>query len=89
MPLYMVEHRFAERLELTGEAVKEITEIYGEEGVRWLSTFLTPDKKRSYCLYEAPSSEAAVAALKRAGVPMEAIVPVDEVRPEDFGLTPG
>ena len=88
MPLYMVEHTFAERLELTGEVVQEITEIYGEEGVRWLSTFLTPDKKRSYCLYEAPSAEAAVAALKRAGVPMESIVPVDEVRPEDFGLPP-
>jgi len=84
MPLYMVKHKFAEQLELSGEIVKEITAIYDEEGVRWLSTFLTPDKKMSYCIYEAPSPEAAVAALQRAGVPMESIVPVDQITPQDF-----
>ena len=84
MPLYMVERTFAEQLEVTGELVKEATAIYDDEGIRWLSTFLTADKKRSYCIYEAPSAEAAVAAAERAGIPIEAIVPVDQITPQDF-----
>lgn len=36
------------------------------------------------CLYEAPGPDTILAAAKRLGVPADAIIPVDEVRPEDF-----
>jgi hypothetical protein len=42
-------------------------------------SFLSADRHRSYCLYEAPSPEAIVSAAKRAGIPADAVVEVDRV----------
>ena len=61
MPLYMIERGFAEQLEMSEEDVRLIEEINGDEGVRWLFSFLSADRRRTYCLYEAPSPEAILA----------------------------
>ncbi len=79
MPMYVIERAFAEELELDGDAVKLIEEINADEGVRWLFSFLSADRHRSYCLYEAPSPDAIMAAAKRAGIPADAVVEVDRV----------
>jgi hypothetical protein len=84
MPLYMIERNFAERLELTKEATDSVRAINDEEGVRWLYSFLSADKKKTYCLYEAPGPEAILVAARRAGIPADVIIPVDEIRPEAF-----
>jgi hypothetical protein len=76
MPLYVIEREFAEELELTSEDVRLIDEVNADEGVRWLFSFLSADKRHTYCLYEAPSPEAIRAAAKRANVPADAIVEV-------------
>ena len=55
MPLYVIERAFAEELELTSDDVRLIEEINADEGVRWLFSFLSADRRRTYCLYEAPS----------------------------------
>jgi hypothetical protein len=83
MPLYMIERTFAEQLELTGDDVKVIEEINADEGVRWLFSFLSADRRRTYCLYEAPSAEAIITAAERAEVPADVIV---EVQPETVGV---
>jgi hypothetical protein len=82
MPLYLVERSFAEQLELTGDEVRLIEEINADEGVRWLFSFLSADRRRSYCLYEAPSADVILAAAERASVPVDEIVEVDQFRPE-------
>jgi Protein of unknown function (DUF4242) len=79
MPLYVIERRFAEQLEVTDERVKLIEEINAEEGVSWLTSFLTADRQRTYCLYEAPSPDAIVAAAQRAGLPADVVVEVDRI----------
>lgn len=79
MPLYIIERQFADQMELTDEGVKLIEEINAEEGVSWLTSFLTADRQRSYCLYEAPSPEAIVAAAERAGLPADVVTEVDRV----------
>ena len=53
-------------------------------GVSWLFSFLSGDKKKTYCLYEAPSAEAIVEAARRAGLPADVITEVSELRPEQF-----
>ena len=58
MPLYMIERTFAEQLDLTSDDVRLIDEINADEGVHWLFSFLSADRRRTYCLYEAPSPEA-------------------------------
>jgi hypothetical protein len=82
MPLYMIERAFADQLELTGEDVKEIEEINTDEGVRWLFSFLSADRRRTYCLYEAPSPDAIVAAARRADIPADVVVEVGAAAPE-------
>ena len=54
------------------------------EGVRWLFSFLSPDKRKTYCLYDAPSAEAIRASARRLNIPADVIVEVSEMRPEMF-----
>ena len=53
MPMFIIERNFAEEIELdpTNEVVLKINE---DVGVKWLYSFLSMDKKKTYCLYEAP-----------------------------------
>jgi uncharacterized protein DUF4242 len=81
MPLYVIERIFAEQLELDAEGVRLIEEVNADEGVRWVFSFLSADRRRSYCLYEAPSPGAIVAAARRADVPVDAIVEVQQSYP--------
>ena len=82
MPLYVIERRYADQLELSGEGVKALEEINADEGVRWLFSFLSADRRQSYCLYEAPSPDEIVAAARRAGLPADVIVEVNRISPE-------
>jgi Protein of unknown function (DUF4242) len=79
VPMYVIERSFAEQLDLDSDAVKLIEEINADEGVRWLFSFLSADRRRSYCLYEAPSPEEIVSAAQRAGIPADVVVEVDRV----------
>ena len=83
MPLYVIERTFAEQLELTGDDVRLIEEINADEGVRWLFSFLSADRRRTYCLYEAPSPEAIRVAARRGDIPVDEIV---EVEPGTIGV---
>lgn len=79
MPLYIIERQFAEQMVLTADGVRLIEEINADEGVSWVTSFLTADRRRSYCLYEAPSPEPIVAAAERAGLPADVVTEVDRV----------
>ena len=76
MPLYVIERTFAEQLDLTSDDVRLIDEINAGEGVHWLFSFLSADRRRTYCLYEAPSPEAVIEAARRANIPSDAVVEV-------------
>lgn len=78
MPIFMVERNYAEALEPSLEAADGINRINAEEGVRWLYSFLSADKRKTYCLYEAPSPEAIKTAAARAGLPADVLVEVTD-----------
>ena len=84
MPLFVIERNFADQLEMTKEEADNVKAVNDDVGVKWLFSFLRADKKKTYCLYEAPSVEAICEAAARAGVPADVIVEVDELRPEQF-----
>jgi hypothetical protein len=77
MPLFVIERRFADQLQLSDDDVKLIEEVNADEGVRWLFSFLSADRRRTYCLYEAPSADAILAAAKRANIPADEVVEVE------------
>ena len=74
MPVFMVERDFAEALEGAAEAADGINRINDEHDVRWLYSFLSADKRKTYCLYEAASPEAIRAAAEHAGLPADKII---------------
>ena len=84
MPLYMIERRFAEQLQMSGDDVNLLEEINADEGVSWMFSFLSADRYRTYCLYEAPSADAIVAAAKRAGIPADAVTEVSRITADSF-----
>jgi Nickel responsive protein SCO4226-like len=84
MALYMIERRYAEEVELTAPGVRAVDEANASAGVRWLFSFLSADQLRSYCLYEASSPDAILAAARSAGLPADAIVEVDRVDPAAY-----
>lgn len=85
MPLYVIERTFADQLDLSDNDVKLIEEVNDDEGVHWLFSFLSADRRRSYCLYEAPSIEAIREAGRKAGTPIDDIVEVDSMVPAFSG----
>jgi hypothetical protein len=84
MPLYVIERRFADRLELTSDDVRLIDDINADEGVSWLFSFISADKLRTYCLYESPSPDAILEAARRANVPADEIVEVSKFVPSEM-----
>jgi hypothetical protein len=84
MPLYLIERRFAEQLDMTSDDVKLLEEINADEGVSWLFSFLSADRHRTYCLYEAPNPDAITAAAKRAGIPADAVTEVNRITADTY-----
>jgi hypothetical protein len=81
MPMYVIERNFAEQLDpeaLDREGIKLVND---DVGIRWIYSFLSADKKKTYCLYEAPNHEAIREAAARLGIPADVIVAVEQIRP--------
>ncbi len=79
MPVFMIERNFGEQLSISPEAANNVKLINDELGVAWLMSFLSADKKKTYCLYEAESPEMIRESARRAGVPADSIIEVNEL----------
>ena len=84
MPRFIIERHYADRLEVTKEETAKIQRINDDVGVKWVFSFLSADKRKTYCLYEAPNAEAIRDAAKRANIPADRIIEVEEINPAMF-----
>jgi hypothetical protein len=84
MPLYLIERNFAEQVNATPEIAAAITQVNADAGIQWLFSFLSADKKKTYCLYEAANPEAIREAARKLNLPADVIVELGESR-----ITPG
>jgi hypothetical protein len=83
VPIFMIERRFADDLEASAEVADRINRINEQEGVRWLYSFLSADKRKTYCVYEAPFADAIRRAAARAGLPADAVIELgDQLLPD-------
>lgn len=78
MPRYVVERHFPDGLHVPtdasgAEALRGIVANNAEEGVSWVHSYVSADKKRTFCVYDAPSPEA----IRKVGAKNN--VPVDEI----------
>jgi hypothetical protein len=84
MPLFLIERNFAEQVAANHDIVTTITQVNADVGIQWLFSFLSADKRKTYCLYEAPSAEAIREAARKLNLPADVIVELGESR-----ITPG
>ena len=84
MALFLIERDFAEALDIDAEGAAGIIAVNDDVGVRWVYSFLSADKRKTYCLYEADSEDAIIEAARRNNLPADVIVRVDQLRPEEL-----
>ena len=87
MPMFLIERNFAEQLQFDKEIVDHIVEVNTDMGVNWLFSFLSADKKKTYCLYEAPSADVIRASAARLNMPADVVIEVSDLKPEMFAGT--
>jgi hypothetical protein len=86
MPRYLIERNFAHQLIPTKEGIEREKLVNDEEGVQWIFSFLSADKKKTYCLYEAPNADAIREAARRNNLPADVIIEISgELGPDMFG----
>lgn len=81
MPLYLIERDYAEKMKFSFEGAYAVDKANEETGVDWLFSFLSADKTKSYCLYQAEDPGALMRAAELAGIPANKIVEVDKFDP--------
>jgi hypothetical protein len=85
MPRYLIERNFAEQVDLNKDGAEGIKRINDEEGVSWIISFLSADKRKTYCLYEAPNPETIRSAAHRNNIPADVIIEIGgELSPAMF-----
>ena len=89
MPRYLVLRSFADGLNISAdergaeECLKVVANNILDE-VTWIRSFVTGDRKKSYCLYDAPSPEALRRAARRNNLPVDLIIEVSVLEPYFF-----
>lgn len=81
MPLFLIERQFAEEVAVDEAAAATIRQVNDEIGIQWLYSFLSADKRKTFCLYEAPNADTLREAARRLNLPADAIIEVDRVQP--------
>jgi Protein of unknown function (DUF4242) len=83
MALFLIERNFAAAIDPASVDVKALGEVNARAGVKWLYSFLSADKRKTYCLYEASSDSAIREAARMAGLPADTIIELSgELRPD-------
>lgn len=82
MPRYIVERSFPDRLLIpAGERCRAVVERNADEGVTWVHSYVSDDKTKTFCVYDAPSPEAIRKTAARNELPVERITQVRVLDP--------
>jgi hypothetical protein len=86
MPRYLVERTFPEGLSLPANAqgAQASTAVIGnnmKDGVTWIHSYVTPDRKKTYCIYDGPTPESIRVVAKANGLPVDRISEVRVLDP--------
>ena len=86
MPRYLVERTFPDGLAIpmTDQGADICLNVVGNntaENVTWMHSYVTPDKKKTFCIYDAPSPEAIRNVAKRNNLPVDTITQVNVLDP--------
>ena len=81
MPLFVVEREFAESFDPDEEMLRVADQYHLDNDIKWITSFLSADKKKTYCLYEVDDVEVLRRHAADLGMPANVITQVDEFTP--------
>jgi hypothetical protein len=86
MPRYVVERTFPEGLNIPVDAQGAATclavvQSNADDGVTWIHSYVSDDKRKTFCVYDAPSPEAIRKTADRNALPLDQITQVRVLDP--------
>jgi len=86
MPRYLVERTFPEGLAVPAgaegaEACRGLIERNQLEAVTWLHSYVSEDRRKTFCVYDGPSPEAIRKSAAENGLPVDAMSEVRVLDP--------
>jgi hypothetical protein len=86
MPRYVVERTFPQGLNIPlnddgRKAVAGVVSNNADLGVTWVHSYVTDDRRQTYCIYDGPSPEAIRQVAERNGLPVDRVTSVSVLSP--------
>lgn len=86
MPRYLIERTFPDGFAIpkTDEGVQICSVIVSNNAVdrvTWIHSYVTTDKRKLFCIYDAPSTEAILSAADRNNIPVDNIIQISVLDP--------
>ncbi len=86
MSRYLIEREFPDGLVIPPDEsgailCRKVIEGNAEDGVTWIHSYVTPDRKRTFCIYDGPTPEAVRRAAARNKLPISHITEVRVLDP--------
>jgi hypothetical protein len=86
MPRYLVERRFPEGLAIPvddrrAKTCQVVVDGNATEGVTWVHSYVTTDKRKTFCVYDGPSPEAIRRAAEVNQLPVDRVTEVRVLAP--------
>lgn len=86
MPRYVIERDFPDGLNIPvnadgAAACIGIVEKNANQDVTWIHSYVSDDKKKTFCIYDGPSPEAIRNAAKKNSLPINRITSVRVLDP--------
>jgi hypothetical protein len=86
MPRYLVQRTFPDGLaiplsEAGAQACMGVVAVNAKEGVTWVHSYVTTDRKFTFCIYDAPDPDAIRRVAQRNNLPVDRITEVRVLDP--------
>jgi len=86
MARFMVERTFPDGLHIPIDAngTQAVCSVIGnnaDKGVTWVHSYVSADKKKTFCIYDGPDEAAIRATAEKNGLPVDTITPVTVLDP--------
>ena len=90
MPRYIVERTFPDTFNLPvgaerSEIVCSVVEENASEGVTWVHSYVSDDRAKTFCVYDAPNPEAIRKTARCNDLPVDQITQVSVLDPYFYG----
>jgi hypothetical protein len=86
MPRYLVERTFPDGLQLPinaagAEAAVGVIANNARDGTTWIHSYVTPDRRKTFCIYDGPTPESIRQVANRNGLPVDRITEIRVLDP--------